>query len=90
MDYVIFLLRLENFMKKRNLLLIFIVGLVGLFLPKGVFALNINNFETRLYMDYRFFVENQDDRDEIIDHRAKRKREIPVAIFPIGRVAIME
>ena len=27
-------------MKKRNLVLIFIVGLVGLFLPKGVFALN--------------------------------------------------
>ena len=50
-------------MKKRNLLLIFIVGLVGLFLPKGVFALNINNFETRLYMDYRFFVENQDEKD---------------------------
>ena len=48
-------------MKKRNLVLIFIVGLVGLFLPKGVFA--ENSFETRLYMDYRFFVENQDEEN---------------------------
>ena len=48
-------------MKKRNLVLIFIVGLVGMFLPKGVFALN--NFETRLNMDYRFFVEDQDEKD---------------------------
>lgn len=48
-------------MKKRKLVLIFIVGLVGLFLPKGVFALF--NTESRLDMDYRFFVEDQDEKD---------------------------
>ena len=48
-------------MKKKYLIILFIVGLVGLFLPQSVFA--ENSFETRLLMDYRFFVENQDEKD---------------------------
>lgn len=48
-------------MKKRSLILLFVVGLVGLFLPRDTFA--ENSFETRLNMDYRFFVEDQDEKD---------------------------
>ena len=48
-------------MKKRSFILLFIVGLVGLFLPRDTFA--EHSFETRLFMDYRFFVEDQDEKD---------------------------
>ena len=48
-------------MKKRSFILLFIVGLVGLFLPRDTFA--ENSFTSRLFMDYRFFVENQDEED---------------------------
>ena len=49
-------------MKKRSFILLFIVGLVGLFLPKGVFAFDYS-IKYSPMVDYRFFVENEDEED---------------------------
>ena len=49
-------------MKKRSLFLLFIVGLVGLFLPKGVFAAEYS-LRYMSAIDYRFFLEDEDEND---------------------------
>ena len=49
-------------MKKRSLFLLFIVGLVGLFLPKGVFAAEYS-LRYMSTIDYRFFLEDEDEHD---------------------------
>ena len=49
-------------MKKRSFILLFIVGLVGLFLPKGVFAAEYS-LSYMPAIDYRFFLEDEDEHD---------------------------
>ena len=56
-------------MKKRSFILLFIVGLVGLFLPKGVFAAEYS-LRYIPVIDYRFFLEDEDEND-IVDKKFK-------------------
>ena len=48
-------------MKKKNIILIILLGVVGLFIPKETLAISIKYFPL---IDYRFFVEDKDKNDE--------------------------
>ncbi len=49
-------------MRKKSILILLLVGMVGLFIPKEVFAARPDS-EYYAYVDYRFFVEDQDEKE---------------------------
>ena len=52
----------EIIMKKRDLFIILLVGVISLIIPKGVFAADLN-LQYTPFIDYRFFLEDENEND---------------------------